>query len=189
MSERDRAAEEIAESRPSEEAGEGEQAPPDLEARLERAEAAAGEFRDQFLRTAAELENVRRRATRDVENAHRFGVERLARELLAVLDSMEMGRDASRGDGEDNAVAEGFDATLRLLQTVLEKFGVTPLEAEGQPFDPQAHEAIMTQPSDKAPPDTVLAVVQRGYRIHDRLLRPARVIVARPPAAEPPPGP
>jgi molecular chaperone GrpE len=74
-----------------------------------------------------------------------------------------------------------MDATLRLLLSVLEKFGVTPVEAQGQPFDPDVHEAIMTQPAAEAAPDTVINVVQPGYRIHDRLLRPARVIVARAP--------
>jgi molecular chaperone GrpE len=155
----------------------------DLEERLARAEEAAAEFREQVLRTAAELENVRRRASRDVESAHRFGVERFAREMLAVADSLEAGREAARAAGEDGAVAEGMDATLRLLVSVLEKFGVTPVEAAGEAFDPQAHEAIMTQPTGEAAPDTVLSVVQQGYRIHDRLLRPARVIVARAPDA------
>ena len=161
--------------------GESAGAESGAEARLQRAEEAAAEFREQFLRTAAELENVRRRATRDVENAHRFGVERFARELLAVVDSLEIGREAARGAGEGGALAEGMDATLRLLMSVLEKFGVTPVEALGETFDPEAHEAIMTQPSNEAAPDTVVGVVQQGYRIHDRLLRPARVIVARPP--------
>lgn len=155
----------------------------DLQGRLARAEDAATEFRDQFLRTAAELENVRRRASRDVESAHRFGVERFAREMLAVVDSLEAGREAARAAGEEGAVAEGMEATLRLLLSVLEKFGVTPVEAAGAPFDPQAHEAIMTQPTGEAAPDTVLSVIQPGYRIHDRLLRPARVIVARAPDA------
>lgn len=152
-------------------------------ARAEQAEQAAADLREQLLRAAAELENVRRRASRDVENAHRYGIERFARELLAVVDSLEMGRDAAREAGEGGAVAEGMEATLRLLLQVLEKFGVTPVEAAGQPFDPDAHEAIMTQPSAEAAPDTVLAVIQAGYRIHDRLLRPARVIVARAPDA------
>jgi len=155
----------------------------DPEARLKKAEDAASDFRDQFLRTAAELENVRRRAAKDVENAHRYGMERFAREMLAVVDSLEMGRDAARSAGEGGAVAEGMDATLRLLISVLEKFGVTPIEAAGERFDPESHEAIMTQPSAQAEPDTVVGVVQQGYRIHDRLLRPARVIVARAPDA------
>jgi molecular chaperone GrpE len=153
------------------------------EARLERAEQAAAEFREQVLRTAAEIENVRRRAARDLENAHRFGVERFAREMLAVVDSLEMGRQAALEAGETGPVAEGMDATLRLLLSVLEKFGVTPVEAEGAAFNPEWHEAIMTQPSTETPPDTVMTVIQAGYKLHDRLLRPARVIVARPPDA------
>jgi molecular chaperone GrpE len=153
------------------------------EARLERAEQAAGEFREQVLRTAAEIENVRRRAARDLENAHRFGVERFAREMLAVVDSLEMGRQAALEAGETGPVAEGMDATLRLLLSVLEKFGVSPVEAEGAAFNPEWHEAIMTQPSSETPPDTVMTVIQAGYKLHDRLLRPARVIVARPPDA------
>ncbi|WP_240902093.1 nucleotide exchange factor GrpE [Wenzhouxiangella sp. XN24] len=158
---------------------------PDLsiEARLERAENAAADFREQFLRTAAELENVRRRAARDVESARRYGVERFAREMLAVVDSLEIGLESARGAGESGAVAEGMDATLRLLVSALEKFDVTPIEALGAPFDPDAHEAIMTQPSSEAEPDTVIGVIQQGFRIHDRLLRPARVIVARAPDA------
>ena len=145
------------------------------------AQAEVAEFRDQYLRAVAELENVRRRAERDVENAHRYGVERIARELLAVADSMEMGLDAARQSEDSQAVVDGFEATLRLLQAVFEKFGITRLDALGKPFDPDWHEAMTTQPSEEAPPDTVLAVVQTGYRIHDRLLRPARVIVARQP--------
>lgn len=180
-SDRDRA-EAGADAAPSAEQGEeANEGSFESDARVERAEESAAEFRDQFLRTAAELENVRRRAARDVESAHRFGVERFAREMLAVVDSLEMGREAARGAGESGAVAEGLEATLRLLLSVLGKFGVSPIEAFGEPFDPEAHEAIMTQPSTEAEPDTVIGVVQQGYRIHDRLLRPARVIVARTP--------
>lgn len=158
---------------------------PDLstEARLERAESSAADFREQFLRTAAELENVRRRAAKDVDSARRYGVERFAREMLAVVDSLEIGLEAARGAGENGAVAEGMEATLRLLVSALEKFDVTPIEALGAPFDPEAHEAIMTQPSSEAAPDTVIGVIQQGFRIHERLLRPARVIVARSPDA------
>jgi molecular chaperone GrpE len=181
MSETDRDGEATNEAQAEEQGASPGEPEIDEEERSQRAEAEAAEFRDQFLRTAAELENVRRRAARDVESAHRFGIERFARELLAVVDSLEMGRQAARGAGEDGAVAEGMDATLRLLLSVLEKFGVTPIEAIGAPFDPEAHEAIMTRPSVEAAPDTVIEVIQPGYRIHDRLLRPARVIVARAP--------
>ena len=177
-----RAAEEPETGRPAGEAS-GTDSGTDLESELRRAQDSAAEFRDQFLRTAAELENVRRRASRDVENAHHYGIERFARELLAVVDSLEMGLGAARESGEGGAVAEGMEATLRLLLQVLEKFGVSRIEAAGQPFDPDAHEAIMTQPSTEAKPDTVIGVIQEGYRIHERLLRPSRVIVARPPDA------
>jgi len=176
MSEMDRDAEGAGNGAPGQ-AGASERA---LEERLAQAESTAVELRDQLLRMAAEMENVRRRAARDVEGAHRFGVERFAREMLAVVDSLEMGREAVRSAAEGDAVAEGMEATLRLMLSTLEKFGVTLVEAAGQAFDPEAHEAIMTQPSMEAAPDTVIAVVQPGYRIHDRLLRPARVIVARP---------
>lgn len=153
----------------------------DPQAELAAAKAQAAEFRDQYVRAVAELDNVRRRAQRDVENAHRYGIERFARELLAVADSMEMGLDAARQSDNAQAVVEGFEATLRLLQSVFEKFGITRLDAAGKRFDPDWHEAMTTQPSADVPPDTVLAVVQTGYRIHDRPLRPARVIVARAP--------
>jgi molecular chaperone GrpE len=151
------------------------------EARLAEAEAQAGEFRDQLLRTAAEMENVRRRAARDVENAHRYGIERFARELLAVADSLEMGLDAARQADADPALVEGFEATQRQLLSVFEKFGIAPVEASGRPFDPEFHEAMAAQPAPGAEPNTVLAVVQPGWTIQDRLLRPARVIVARQP--------
>ncbi|MEJ2514465.1 MAG: nucleotide exchange factor GrpE [Gammaproteobacteria bacterium] len=153
----------------------------DAGARVAEAENMAQELRDQCLRMAAELENVRRRASRDVENAHRYGIERFAKELLAVADSMDMGIDAARQSENAEAVVEGFEATQRLLQSVFEKFGITRMEAAGKRFDPEWHEAISVQPSPDAEPDTVLAVVQTGYRIHDRPLRPARVIVAKAP--------
>lgn len=150
-------------------------------ARLAEAEAQAAALKDQLLRAAAELENVRRRAARDVENAHRYGIERFARDLLDVADSVELGLDAARQAEGEQAVQDGLEATLRLLYTAFERFGITRIEAAGKPFDPQAHEAMAAQPAPDAEPNTVIAVVQPGWRIHDRLLRPARVIVARNP--------
>jgi len=151
------------------------------EARLAEAEAEAAELKDQLLRAAAELENVRRRAARDVENAHRYGIERFARDLLDVADSVELGLDAARQAEGEQTVQEGLEATLRLLYAAFERFGITRIEAAGKPFDPQSHEAMAAQPAPEAEPNTVIAVVQPGWRIHDRLLRPARVIVARHP--------
>jgi molecular chaperone GrpE len=150
--------------------------------RIAALEQEVAEHRDQCLRAVAELENVRRRAARDVENAHRYGVERFARELLDVADSMEMGLAAAE-KAADAAVAEGFAATLRKLNQLLEKFGITVIDPAGAPFDPQFHEAMAAQPDADAAPDSVLSVVQKGYQIHDRLLRPARVIVAKAPAS------
>lgn len=147
---------------------------------LEAARTEAEGQRERALRAVAELENVRRRAERDVEKAHRYGVERFARELLAVKDSLELGLQTAR-DGDDDAVREGLTATIKLLGQCFEKFGIEEIDPEGDPFDPEAHEAMATQPSAEAAPDTVLMVIQKGYRLHERLLRPARVIVARTP--------
>ena len=135
---------------------------------------------DKFVRAAAELENYRKRAARDVENARRYGLERLAQALLPVRDSLEAGV-ASAEQADVEALLDGKKATLRLLDAALEQVGIEELDPEGEPFDPAKHEAMTLAPSDTAEPNTVLTVVQKGYAIHDRLLRPARVIVAREP--------
>jgi molecular chaperone GrpE len=148
---------------------------------LAAAQAQAEAERERALRAAAELENVRRRAERDVENAHRYGVERFARELLGVKDSLEMGLKSANEAGDAAAVVDGLTATLKLLGQCFEKHGIEEIDPAGDAFDPDAHEAMATQPSDEAPANSVLLVVQKGYRLHERLLRPARVIVARAP--------
>ena len=137
------------------------------------------DLRDQRLRDAAELENVRRRAARHIENAHRYGTERFARELLSVADSMEMGLQSVPPDQTDSPLAEGLKATQKQLEQCLAKFGIASIDPQGQAFDPEEHEAMATQPTADQPPGTVILVVQKGYRIHERLLRPARVIVSR----------
>lgn len=144
---------------------------------LAEAEAKAAEHWDQYLRAAAELENVRKRAARDVENARKFALERFARELLQVCDSLEMGIAAGAEAGPD-ALLEGSTATLKQLVTTLQQFGVEPVDPEGEPFDPALHEAMTMQPSDTAEPGSVLTVFQKGYTLNGRLLRPARVVVA-----------
>jgi molecular chaperone GrpE len=145
---------------------------------LAEARARAEDFRDQLLRAMAEMDNFRKRSDRELERAHKYGVERLAAELLPVVDSLEIGLEAAASDTQE-AVAEGIRATLKLLNSALGKFGISCLDPLGEPFDPEWHEAMATQPSPDAEPDSVLLVVQKGYRIHDRVLRPARVIVAR----------
>ncbi len=151
-----------------------------LKAALAAAEAQSAAARDQALRAVAELDNVRKRAAREVEQAHKYGVEKLAQELLPVLDSLELGV-ANAGRADAASLAAGQEATLKLLAKAFEKFQVLALDPVGEPFDPERHEAMVMQPSATAAPDSVLTVVQRGYELNGRLLRPARVIVARAP--------
>ena len=149
---------------------------------VEAAQARAQESHELYLRAAAELENVRKRSRRDVENAHKFGAERLATDLLEVLDNLERGLEAGASATSD-ALLDGTQATLKLLQSAMAKAGVEEIDPEGEPFDPQLHEAMTMQPSDTAEPGSVLEVVQKGYQLNGRLLRPARVVVAGEPEA------
>ena len=145
---------------------------------LAAAEALADENWNKYLRAVAELENVRKRASRDVEKARRFGLEGFASALLEVADSLEMALEAGENASAESLLT-GSQATLKQLQSVLEKHGVQIVDPEGQPFDPELHEAMSMIESDTAEPDTVVTVVQRGYQLNGRLLRPARVVVAR----------
>jgi molecular chaperone GrpE len=129
------------------------------------------------VRASAEVENVRKRASRDVENAHKFAIERFGKELLAVKDGLEMALAASENANVESLL-EGSEATLKLLGSTMERFGIQVVDPEGEPFDPQVHEAISVQPSDDAEPGSIVTVVQKGYLLNGRLLRPAMVIVA-----------
>jgi molecular chaperone GrpE len=153
------------------------QAQSELREALARSEATAADNWNRYLRAVAELDNVRKRAARDVEQARRTGMEKLAGELLGVLDSLEMGLESGASATTESLLA-GKQATLRLLRTAFERFGVEVIDPAGERFDPRLHEAMGMQPSAGAEPGSVLVVLQRGYRINDRLLRPARVIVA-----------
>ena len=154
-----------------------------LQAALDEAEARAEENWNQFLRARAEMENQRRRAEKDVAQARQQALEKLAGELLAVKDSLEMGVQAARGEEATvEKLAEGSELTLRMFDQALEKFSIEPINPEGERFDPEKHEAMAAQESTDAEPNTVLTVVQKGYRMGDRLLRPAMVIVAKAPA-------
>ena len=141
-------------------------------------QAKADENWDRYLRAAAELENVRKRASRDVENARKFALERFARDLLGVCDSLEMGLAAGTDAGAD-ALLEGSAATLKQLNSTLAQYGVVEVDPLGEPFDPELHEAMTMQPSAEAEPGSVLTVFQKGYTLNGRLLRPARVVVAQ----------
>ena len=153
------------------------------DAALEQAQAKADENWNLYLRAAAELDNVRKRAARDVEHAHRFALENFGRELLAIVDSLEMGLEAA-DSADAEALREGSEATCKLLKTTLARFGITEVDPAGEPFDPEMHEAMSMMPSESVEPGSVAQVIQKGYALNGRLLRPARVMVA----TEPPQG-
>lgn len=175
-SEPERDDEEIVADAAADEAGEAHNDTDELQA----LQAKADENWDKYLRTAAEMENVRKRAARDVEKAHKFALERFATELLAVCDSLEMAQ-GTDADASVESMKEGSEATLKLLRSVLSRFDVEELDPHGEPFDPAVHEAMTMQPSADAEPGTVLTVFQKGYALNGRLLRPARVVVASEP--------
>ena len=142
---------------------------------IEDLQAKADENWNRYVRAAAELDNVRKRAARDVENAHKFALERFSKELLAVRDSLEMGLAHESADAK--SLKEGSEATLKVLTSVLERFGIVEVNPVGEPFDPEFHEAMTMQPAPDSEPGSVLTVVQKGYTLNGRLLRPAMVIV------------
>ncbi len=146
---------------------------------LQDAQAKADEQREQVLRVQAELENVRRRAERDVQGAHKFALEKFVNELLPVKDSLEMGGAAAKVENNDLAkVSEGIELTVKMMTDVMAKFGVAEVDPVGQPFDPELHQAMSMQDVPDAKPNTVITVFQKGYQLNDRLVRPAMVVVA-----------
>lgn len=149
-----------------------------LKAELAASEERAKSHWDQYLRSLAEIENVRKRAARDLDSARQFAIERFAQELLAVKDSLELAVQ-NAGKADVASLIEGQSATLRLLEKAFEKSQIEVIDPVGAPFDPELHEAMLMQPSADSAPGTVLAVVQRGYQLNGRLLRPARVVVAQ----------
>lgn len=155
------------------------------EAAMAELKARADDNWDRYLRAAAETENVRKRASRDVEHARKYALEGFGTELLAVKDSLELGLEAVESADADGIV-EGSKATLKLLSAALERFGIEEIDPMGEPFDPERHEAINMQPSADAEPGSVLSVVQKGYSLNGRLLRPAMVVVAAEPLDESP---
>lgn len=163
---------------------------PNVEAALEEARAKANENWERFLRATAEQDNIRKRADRDIEQARKFAVERFAKDLIEVLDSLDLGlKSADQADSVESAeraVIEGVRLTRKVFVDALGKHGVQVIEAEGATFDPGFHEAMSAVPSAAHAPNTIIEVIQRGYRLHERVLRPAMVIVAQaPPQASP----
>lgn len=184
----DQEAEPMANERPDaveQAGGEGEQVAAEntveeLALMLEEARNKASENREQVMRVQAELENSRRRAERDVENAHKYALEKFALELLPVKDSLEMGLAAASGeDANIEKLREGTELTLKMLSNAMEKFGIAEVNPVGEPFNPELHQAMTMQESDKHEANSVTAVMQKGYLLNDRLIRPAMVVVCK----------
>lgn len=149
--------------------------------RLER-----DESRDQFLRAQAELENYRRRTQRELAEERRYAALPIVRDLLPVIDNFQRALDAARNSEQAADLVEGLDLVIRQLAETLSRHGAAPIAADGEPFDPNLHEAVQQMPSADQPPMTVLQELERGYVLHDRVVRPSRVIVSTaPPASEP----
>ena len=138
------------------------------------------ELKEALLRSQADLQNNRRRADRDIENAHKYAVEKFVKDLLAVLDSMDRALElATTTDGFDVAMLEGTQMTHKLLLDTISKHGVEPIDPIGEPFDPQQHQAMSMVESVDQEPNTVMAVMQKGYKLEGRVIRAAMVVVAK----------
>ncbi len=151
-----------------------------LKAQLAEADDKLRRAGEEVLRAHAEVENFRKRSAREIENARKFALERFMADLLEVNESLERGLEAA--DGEQVSAAQlkdGMELTLKMLNSVCAKHGLQQINPEGEKFNPEHHEALSMVPSDNAEPDTIINVVQKGFILNDRLLRPARVIVAK----------
>ncbi len=161
---------------------EGEQEEPDedIHLLLEDARNKADSHWNDLLRTRAELENLKKRHSRDLENAHKFGLEKFIRELLPVWDSLAMGSSAAQDEGvEMEKIREGMDLTLKMMSDAMEKFNLEEINPEGEVFDPELHQAMSMLETSDTEPNTVMNVFQKGYMLNGRLIRPAMVVVAK----------
>ena len=157
-----------------------EHSPEKLQLLLEDARAKADEHWEMVIRARAEAENLKKRHSRELENAHKFAIEKFVNELLPVRDSMELGLTAAQDGAADVAkLVEGTELTLKLLTDVMGKFGIEEINPVGEPFNPEFHQAMAMQPSSDVEPNTVLTVVQKGYTLNQRLVRPAMVMVSQ----------
>jgi len=153
----------------------------ELEAKLEAKEQEAKETYDRLLRVSADFENYKKRSAREMEEFRKYANQSLLKEMLSVIDNLELAINSSNGEKEaDKNLIDGLNLTLNEILRVLEKFNVKPIEAQGKTFDPAFHEAVMREETDDFPEKTVVSEFQKGYLIHDRLLRPAMVVVAVP---------
>lgn len=153
-----------------------------LQEKLQKAEDKAANYWDELLRAKAELDNTRRRVERDVQNAHKFGLEKFVLDLLPVIDSLEMGISAAKESSADTEkLLEGSELTLKMLNDCVQKYGVEAVNPVGEAFNPEFHQAMSAQESNEHPADTVTHVMQKGYTLNGRLVRPAMVMVSKGP--------
>lgn len=152
----------------------------ELKLMLEDSRSKADDHWNAYLRGQAELDNLQKRSARDLANAHKFAVEKFVMELLPVHDSMEMGVSAANEENaEIGSLKEGVNLTLKMFSDVMEKFNIQAIDPEGEKFNPDLHQAMSMQEVEGAEANTILTVVQKGYLLNDRLIRPAMVIVAK----------
>lgn len=164
----------------SEPAGDAAGSAEEIAQQLEDARREARENWDKLLRLQAEMDNLRRRTEKELQNAHKFALDKFARELLPVVDSLELGIQAAGSDGADvSRLVEGGELTLQQFMSVLEKFEIRVLDPVGEPFNPEMHQAMAMEPSEEYDANTVIKVFQKGYQLNERLIRPAMVVVSQ----------
>jgi molecular chaperone GrpE len=153
----------------------------ELKSKLEAKEKEAAETYDRFLRASAEFDNFKKRSSREMEEFRKFANQSLIKEMLSVVDNLELAMNSTNGHKAiDKDLLQGLEMTHKEILKVFEKFNVKPIDAKDQPFDPAFHEAVMQEETSGSPKNTVINELQRGYMIHDRLLRPSMVVVAKP---------
>jgi len=156
--------------------------PDELRSELESVKQEAQENYEKYLRASAELDNVRKRTARELEDFRKFSLEKIVKELLPVVDNLERAIQASGPNEQDgNGLLEGVDLVLKDILKVFDRFGIRPIESLEKPFDPIFHQAVMQEETSDQPDNTVISELQKGYLMHDRLLRPAMVVVSRNP--------
>lgn len=153
--------------------------------RARAAEEEREEFRASMMRAQADLENYRKRSQLELTDERTHAVGSLVRELLPALDNLQRAIETAEIEGERQPLIHGVKLIMKQFLEVLARFGVVPIDAVGQPFDPHLHDAVLQQPRDDTPPGTIVEVMEKGYRLHDRLLRPAKVVVAGPQRKQP----
>jgi molecular chaperone GrpE len=151
-----------------------------LQAQLDEAQQQAAANLDKAIRTMAEMDNLKKRVQKDLDDERKYGLAKFAKELLSVLDSLELGIQAATGDSpEITKLREGSELTIKQFESVFNKFNIETVDPAGQAFNPELHQAMVMQPSSTVPPNHVITVFQKGYVMNGRLLRPAMVVVAK----------